>query len=213
MANVVLMWRKKKLRVDAAQIYPVQDFSASVEIKKKKSSSKKKKTELEEIEFSAVCNASMGVDPQAEYASWRKLIKCSGILYLHGKAWRTNPFVLQSVSLDDVILDNYGRIRHAELKLAFQEKNKKEKKDTKVKKAAATEAAKAAKKPRKNKTSKVGIKPGSKVRIVGNRWADGQAVSPAMKKRNVTVQKISGSKAYISEGAAWIYLSILSLVE
>lgn len=213
MATAMLTWRKKKLRVSSSKMYPVNDFSASVKIKQKKSSSKKKRVELEEIEFTAICVANAGINPQDEYISWRKLIKRSGVIYLHGKAWRTNPFILQSVSLGNTILDDYGRLRYGELKLKFKEKNKKEKSDTKVKKAAASEAAKARKKVNKKKKTKVTFKAGSKVRIIGNYWVDGQKIGASLKKKNVTIQKISGSKAYIAEGSAWIYINILSLVK
>lgn len=213
MATAMLKWKNKKLQVNSAQIYPLSDFSASVKIKEKKSSSKKKNTELEELEFTAVCNANTGADPQEEYESWCGKIKKSGILYLHGKAWSTTPFILQSVSLDGVITDDYGRIRYAELKLKFKEKNKKEKSEKKAAKAAASEASKAQRKNAKQKGNQITFRAGSKVRITGNYWADGTKVDPSMKKKNVTIQKISGAKSYIAEGAAWIYTNVLTLVE
>lgn len=213
MAIVMLKWKNKKLLVNSSKIYPASDFSASVKIKEKKSSSKKKNTELEEIEFTAVCNANTGTDPQKEYESWRALVKKSSVLYLHGKAWRTNPFILQSVSLDGVITDDYGRIRYAEIKLKFKEKNKKEKAEKKAKKAAASEASKAQRKNVKQKGKQVSFRAGSKVKITGNYWADGSRVDPSLKKKNVTIQKKTGSKAYIAEGMAWIYISVLSLVK
>lgn len=206
-------WGKMKFKVAKSNYAAIKTLSAKSEIKKEKSKSKKKKTELEEINITAIYNASLGDTPQEAYDDWKNLIKKVNPLYLHGAAWDGNDMQLQSVSLDSVVLDDYGRVRAGEIKLKFLEKNKKPKNKKKAKKAAASEAKKNAKKRTSRNKKLVKTQAGSKVRIIATNWVDGSKVDATIKKRNVTVTKVSGNKSYIAEADKWVYTNSLSLVK
>ncbi len=206
-------WRDKTFEVSTNKVNPFDGFSTSAEIKGKDSKSKKKKTELEEVSFSVNCHSAAGVDPENEYYSWRSRIGKTGPLYVHGRIWKSNPLKLTKVSLGGVIQDDFGRFRYTEISLTFEEVNQKETNWSKGAKAAASAAQKAARKKAKNKNKKATIKVGSKVRLTGTYWADGQKIANSMKNWTVTVGRISGSKAYISQASAWVYTSTLSLVK
>ena len=53
---------------------------------------------------------------------------------------------------------------------------------------------------------------GSKVRIVGSRYATGQLIPSWVKKNIYTVQRISGKRALIQEITSWVYIEDLRIV-
>ena len=58
----------------------------------------------------------------------------------------------------------------------------------------------------------VGENVGSRVKVVGSKYATGQAI-PAWVKNNVyTVQQIKGDRALIKELVSWVYTKDLKIV-
>lgn len=201
-------WKKHKFVVNHKKSYVFSDFSTKTEAKAKGSKSKKKKTELEEVSFVIHCVREAGVNPETEYAGWCKDINKSASLYIHGRKWASNPLKLKSVSLESVTQDDIGRMRMADIKLTFKEKNKKD-----VSTGSPSKAAKAAKKTAKAKKKKVTINSGSRVFLVGTYWADGQTIPKNYKSSPVTVGRLNKDrdKAFISECDAWVYTNTVSM--
>ena len=56
------------------------------------------------------------------------------------------------------------------------------------------------------------IKTGSKVKVVGNKYATGQTVPGWVKQNTYTVQEVSGNKALLKEIISWVYITDLVLV-
>ena len=63
----------------------------------------------------------------------------------------------------------------------------------------------------KNSTSNA-IKVGSKVKIVGSKYATGQTIPSWAKNTTYTVSKIDGDKALIKEITSWVYIKDLKLI-
>ena len=101
-------------------------------------------TELEKVSFSVTCNAAAGVDPEEEYYSWRSLVNTANYLYVHGARWKSGQLKLKRVSIGSTKMDDFGRIRTAELSLDFEEINKKE--AVQSSRATASKADKASRK-------------------------------------------------------------------
>lgn len=137
-------WGCKSFEVSTKRVNPFTGFSTSAKSKSDDSTSKKADTELEKVSFSVTCNAAAGVDPEAEYYSWRSMINMVSYLYIHGNRWQSNPLILKSVELGSVKMDDFGRFRAAEISLSFEEKNQKT-----VKQSSRATASKADKASRK----------------------------------------------------------------
>lgn len=208
---VMAKWRSKTFEVSRSKTTPLKNFSTSTTIKGEDSKSKKKKTEPVTFTFDVDLHANAGVKPQKEYESWCSLIKSTGVLYLHGRRFGRETR-LTEVSLSGVLLDDYGRIRFATMGLSFEEVNQKETSTKSGAKVAVSEAKKAEKKVKKKKGKKVKISVGSSVRLTGTYYADGEKILSSEKKRILKVGKIKGSKAYLPQVEAWVYISTLSLV-
>lgn len=208
---VMAKWRNKTFEVSRNKVNPLKNFSTSTTIKGDDSKSKKKKTELVPFTFDVDIHANAGVNPQTEYESWCSLIKKTGVLYMHGRRWGRETR-LKEVSLSGVQQDDFGRIRFATIGLTFEEVNKKETSGKTGSRAAASEAKKAEKKAAKNKGKKVTISVGSSVKLTGTYYVDGQKILPEEKTRILTVGKINGNQAYLSQVDGWVYTSTLSLV-
>lgn len=119
-------WGTKTFEVSIRKVNPFTGFTTSAESKSDDSVSKKKETELEKVSFSVTCNAAAGVDPEEEYYSWRSLINTANYLYIHGAKWKSGQLKLKRVDIGSTKMDDFGRIRTAELSLNFEEINKKE---------------------------------------------------------------------------------------
>lgn len=208
---IMAKWRDKTFEISTNKVNPMKNLSTSTTIKGDDSKSKKEKTELVPISFDVDIHANAGLNPQTEYESWCSLIKETGVLYIHGRAFGRETR-LKEVSLSGVQFDDFGRIRFATIGLSFEEVNKKETSGSSGARVAATEAQKAEKKAAKKKGKKVTISVGSSVKLTGTYYTDGQKILAEEKKRVLKVGKINGNKAYLSQIDAWVYTSTLSLV-
>lgn len=137
-------WGSKTFEVSTRKVNPFTGFTTSAESKSDDSVSKKKETELEKVSFSVTCNAAAGVDPEEEYYSWRSLVNAANYLYVHGARWKSGQLKLKRVSIGSTKMDDFGRIRTAELSLDFEEINKKE--AVQSSRATASKADKASRK-------------------------------------------------------------------
>ena len=208
---IMAKWRDKTFEISRDKVNPLKNFSTSTTIKSEDSKSKKEDTELVPFTFDIDVHANAGVNPQTEYESWCTLIKKTGVLYMHGRRWGRETR-LKEVSLSGVQQDDFGRLRFATIGLTFEEVNNKETSGDEGARAAASEAKKAEEKAEKEKGKKVTISVGSSVKMTGTYYTDGQEILPEEKTRVLTVGKINGNQAYISQVDGWVYISTLSLV-
>lgn len=66
--------------------------------------------------------------------------------------------------------------------------------------------------PKKN-NSNVNISKGTKVKVIGNKYATGQTIPSWVKQNNYTVQKVTSNKALIKEIESWVYIKDLKVIE
>lgn len=204
-------WRDYTFSVSTSKVNSIEGLSQSIKIKEKDSESKKTKRELKEMSFEIVLMDALGANPQSELAAWESVIGESGILYLHGRRFG-DEMILQSVSLGEVTLDGFGRIRKCKLSITLKEANTPYI-STSRPKEALTQAQKPGKTKKKIKGSKKTIKAGSWVKLVGTYFADGEPIPSAYAKEIYTVRNVKGDQAYIPALLSWVYLSALSLVK
>lgn len=100
-------------------------LSTAVEVKRvsDSTSGKSKITgfELQQLDIDYLTTFETGGNPRAEFEAWQKLIGKYGPLRIGGRRFGPMYFQLRSVSLNDAMLDNRGRIRMATIALHLVE--------------------------------------------------------------------------------------------
>lgn len=197
----------------------VADNNTSTEEKK---TTNERGTDLFPLSFTAVLHSGAGVDVRAEIESWKKLVTKVNYFYLGGK--KLGPKLqLRKVSVNNVKLDDFGRMRLATLSFEFKEYDPDTtsvKVSTSALKVGASTSAKSAKKTENKAVAKAEAKTitvGCYVRPTGQKYATGQTIPGWVKERSHKVSQIKESQNKVLLGHpdginSWVFLSEVTLV-
>lgn len=197
----------------------VADNNTSTEEKKTTS---ERGTDLFPLSFTTVLHSGAGVDVRAEIESWKKLVTKVNYFYLGGK--KLGPKLqLRKVSVNNVKLDDFGRMRLATLSFEFKEYDPDTtsvKVSTSALKVGASTSAKSAKKTENKAVAKAEAKTitvGCYVRPTGQKYATGQTIPGWVKERSHKVSQIKESQNKVLLGHpdginSWVFLSEVTLV-
>ena len=197
----------------------VADNNTSTEEKKTTNESG---TDLFPLSFTTVLHSGAGVDVRAEIESWKKLVTKVNYFYLGGK--KLGPKLqLRKVSVNNVKLDDFGRMRLATLSFEFKEYDPDTtsvKVSTSALKVGASTSAKSAKKTENKAVAKAEAKTitvGCYVRPTGQKYATGQIIPGWVKERSHKVSQIKESQNKVLLGHpdginSWVFLSEVTLV-
>ena len=197
----------------------VADNNTSTEEKK---TTNERGTDLFPLSFTTVLHSGAGVDVRAEIESWKKLVTKVNYFYLGGK--KLGPKLqLRKVSVNNVKIDDFGRMRLATLSFEFKEYDSDTtsvKVSTSALKVGASTSAKSAKKTENKAVEKAATKTitvGCYVRPTGQKYATGQTIPGWVKERSHKVSQIKESQNRVLLGHpdginSWVYLSEVTLV-
>ena len=197
----------------------VADNNTSTEEKK---TTNERGTDLFPLSFTTVLHSGAGVDVRAEIESWKKLVTKVNYFYLGGK--KLGPKLqLRKVSVSNVKIDDFGRMRLATLSFEFKEYDPDTtsvKVNTSALKVKASKTTKAQKKKTNTavkKAAKKTIKVGDYVKPTGKKYATGQTIPAWVKQRSHKVSQIKESQNRVLLGHpnginSWVYLSEVTLV-
>ena len=183
-------------------------------------SSNKRTMELFPLNFTTTLHSGAGVDVRAEIESWQAQVTKVNYFYLGGK--KLGPKLqLRKVAVNEVKLDDFGRMRLATLAFEFKEYDAD---TTSVKVTTSAREVKpstSSKSQKKNtntaakKAAKKTIKVGSYVKPIGKKYATGQTIPAWVKQRSHKVSQIKGNRVllgYPSGIRSWVYLNEVTLV-
>ena len=197
----------------------VADNNTSTEEKK---TTNERGTDLFPLSFTTVLHSGAGVDVRAEIESWKKLVTKVNYFYLGGK--KLGPKLqLRKVSVSNVKIDDFGRMRLATLSFEFKEYDPDTtsvKVNTSALKVGASTSAKSAKKTENKAVAKAEAKTitvGCYVRPTGQKYATGQTIPGWVKERSHKVSQIKESQNKVLLGHpdginSWVFLSEVTLV-
>jgi len=197
----------------------VADNNTSTEEKK---TTNERGTDLFPLSFTTVLHSGAGVDVRAEIESWKKLVTKVNYFYLGGK--KLGPKLqLRKVSVSNVKIDDFGRMRLATLSFEFKEYESDTtsvKVSTSALKVGASTSAKSAKKTENKAVAKAEAKTitvGCYVRPTGQKYATGQTIPGWVKERSHKVSQIKESQNKVLLGHpdginSWVFLSEVTLV-
>ncbi len=197
----------------------VADNNTSTEEKK---TTNERGTDLFPLSFTTVLHSGAGVDVRAEIESWKKLVTKVNYFYLGGK--KLGPKLqLCKVSVNNVKIDDFGRMRLATLSFEFKEYDSDTtsvKVSTSALKVGASTSAKSAKKTENKAVEKAATKTitvGCYVRPTGQKYATGQTIPGWVKERSHKVSQIKESQNKVLLGHpdginSWVFLSEVTLV-
>lgn len=197
----------------------VADNNTSTEEKK---TTNERGTDLFPLSFTTVLHSGAGVDVRAEIESWKKLVTKVNYFYLGGK--KLGPKLqLRKVSVSNVKIDDFGRMRLATLSFEFKEYDPDTtsvKVSTSALKVGASTSAKSAKKTENKAVEKAATKTitvGCYVRPTGQKYATGQTIPGWVKERSHKVSQIKESQNKVLLGHpdginSWVFLSEVTLV-
>ena len=197
----------------------VADNNTSTE---KKKTTNERGTDLFPLSFTTVLHSGAGVDVRAEIESWKKLVTKVNYFYLGGK--KLGPKLqLRKVSVSNVKIDDFGRMRLATLSFELKEYDPDTtnvKVSTSALKVGASTSAKSAKKTENKAVAKADAKTitvGCYVRPTGQKYATGQTIPGWVKERSHKVSQIKESQNKVLLGHpdginSWVFLSEVTLV-
>lgn len=197
----------------------VADNNTSTEEKK---TTNERGTDLFPLSFTTVLHSGAGVDVRAEIESWKKLVTKVNYFYLGGK--KLGPKLqLRKVSVNNVKIDDFGRMRLATLSFELKEYDPDTtnvKVSTSALKVGASTSAKSAKKTENKAVAKAEAKTitvGCYVRPTGQKYATGQTIPGWVKERSHKVSQIKESQNKVLLGHpdginSWVFLSEVTLV-
>jgi hypothetical protein len=185
--STIAKWRKKKWLISQDEIkeFKSLQFSYAQQAKNNNSTEGKgltneKGLDLFKMSFSTTLIAGIGVDIRKEIDSWKQEVTKSGTFYLNGKQLGPKKQRLDKVSVNNIRVDNSGRMLQATLQFSFVE-------DDPEKEAALSESATEVKASKTDKeelhTSKTeglateGIKTGSYVNSTSKVDLDGNPIN------------------------------------
>lgn len=221
-------WGPKTWAVSREKVVALEGLSFSYsQVADNNTSTEEKKitnergTELMTLSFTTVLHSGAGVDVRAEIESWKDLVTKVNYFYLGGK--NLGPkFQLRKVGVDNVKLDDLGRMRLATLSFEFKE-NDTDTDTTSVKvrtSALTVKASTSAKSQQKTTNTAVQkaptktVKVGSYVKVTGAKYATGQNIPNWVKQQSHKVSQIKGNKVLLGHPNginSWVYLNEVSL--
>ena len=195
----------------------VADNNTSTEDKK---TTNERGTELFPLSFTTTLHSGAGVDVRAEIESWEALVTKVNYFYLGGK--RLGPKLqLRKVAVNEIKLDDLGRMRLAKLSFEFKEYDpdtSSVKVSTSALNVKASTSSKAQKKTTNTaakKAEKKTVKVGDYVKPTGAKYATGQTIPGWVKERSHKVSQIKGDRVLLGSPSginSWVYLSEVTLV-
>ena len=222
-------WGPKTWAVSSQKVVALQDLSFSYsQVADNNTSTEEKKTtnergtDLFPLSFTTVLHSGAGVDVRAEIESWKKLVTKVNYFYLGGK--KLGPKLqLRKVSVSNVKIDDFGRMRLATLSFELKEYDPDTtnvKVSTSALKVGASTSAKSAKKTENKAVAKAEAKTitvGCYVRPTGQKYATGQTIPGWVKERSHKVSQIKESQNKVLLGHpdginSWVFLSEVTLV-
>ncbi len=220
-------WGKKTWAVSPKKVLALEDLSFSyAQVADNNTSTEDKKptnergTELFSLAFSTVLHSGAGVDVRAEIEGWEKLVTQVNYLYLNGK--KLGPMLqLRKVAVNNVKLDDLGRMRLATLSFEFKEYDADTtsvKVSTSALNVKASTSSKSQKKTTNTAVKKAAtktLKVGSYVKPTGKKYATGQTIPEWVKQRSHKVSQIKGSKVLLGSPSginSWVYKNEVTLV-
>lgn len=215
---VMAKWRNKAWKVTPDEIKTITGLSLGYKIKAENNedleytpATNERGLEPASLKISTAISTSVGVDVRSEIDEWKELVEKTGYFYLAGK--NLGPyFQLQGVDVSTKIIDDFGNIRVAELALSFLEHSN-DLGEAVV--SGPTIADKERLKPLNVllKTSAVtGFKPGTKVQVVGERYATGETIPGWVKESKYTIAQVSAEKVLVQPINSWVYVKDLTLI-
>ena len=222
-------WGPKKWAVSAKKVVALEGLAFSFsQVADNNTSTEEKKTtnergtDLFPLSFTTVLHSGAGVDVRAEIESWKKLVTKVNYFYLGGK--KLGPKLqLRKVSVSNVKIDDFGRMRLATLSFELKEYDPDTtnvKVSTSALKVGASTSAKSAKKTENKAVAKAEAKTitvGCYVRPTGQKYATGQTIPGWVKERSHKVSQIKESQNKVLLGHpdginSWVFLSEVTLV-
>jgi hypothetical protein len=219
-------WGTKKWEVSPQKVVALEGLSFSYTqvadnntSTEEKNTTNERGTELFPLTFSTVLHSCAGVDVRAEIQSWEALVTKVNDFYLGGK--KLGPKLqLRKVSVNNVELDNLGRMLLATLTFEFKEYDHNTtsvKVSTSALNVKASTSAKSQAKTTNTavkKAAKKTIKKGDYVKITAVRYSTGEKIPDWVKKRSHKVSQIKGSKVLLGNPNginSWVPMSGVSL--
>lgn len=121
-------WGAKGFLTSTTKLVPLADFKATMAVKSETQtdSSGADKTvvkgkELEVVTFNTQYMTAAGVDPWEQVEEWRSLLGKSNHLYIGGKRFGLNKFMLKSVEVSDTFLTPTGVFIGLKVTITLQE--------------------------------------------------------------------------------------------
>lgn len=206
-------WKGKTFQVSRKSVTAIEGMSVTYALKEneankkkeKKHASKKKKLDPIEITIQTTLNANAGVNVKKEIKSWKKLIGSIDYIKIGGEKFGPK-MQLKKVSVSNIVIDDRGRFRAAEMSLNFQQ-YKKNKQKTAVKSSAKkvkgskdykSTKSKKNKKLQQAKKKKKSVSKGSYITISGEkaraRYVKEIPMSKKDAKRKHKVTKVDEGK-------------------
>lgn len=219
-------WGSKTWAVSTSKVLALEGLSFSyTQVADNNTSTEEKKTtnergtELFPLSFTTVLHSGAGVDVRAEIESWKAQVTKVNYFYLNGK--KLGPKLqLRKVNVDNVTLDNLGRMRLATLSFEFKEYDP-DTTSVKVGTSALNVKASTSEKAQKKTTNTAAkkaetktIKVGDYVKPTGKLYVTGETIPAWVKQRSHKVSQIKGNKVLLgSPGGinSWVYLSQVTL--
>ena len=221
---IIAQWGDKKWEVSANNVLALQGLRFSyAQVADNNTATEDKKltnqrgTELFPLTFSTTLHSGAGVDVRAEIESWKALVTQVNYFYLGGEL--LGPMLqLRKVNVNDVKLDDLGRMRLATLSFEFKEYDESTtsvKVDTSALKVKASTSDKEEKKTTNTAVAKAetkSIKVGDNVKPTGKKYATGQTIPQWVKERSHKVAQIKSDRVLLGGINSWVYLSEVTLV-
>lgn len=225
--SVIAKWRNKTWEVSPDQILAIEDLTFSFEQQADNNSStegegltNERGTKLIPLSFKTVLHSGVGVDVRKEIEQWQGLVTLTGPLYLNGR--QLGPKLqLRKISVNNVKLDNSGRMLLATLSFTFKEYDETitSVPETATSALSVTPPAEVKEELAVPNTEVeaaqiTGIKVGDYVYPTGSKYYSGQTIPDWVKQRTHKVSQINGAKTLLGspDGInSWVYTSELSL--
>lgn len=221
-------WGPKTWAVSAKKVVALEGLSFSYEqVADNNNSTEEKKVtnhrgkELFPLSFTTTLHAGAGgINVRAEVESWQELVTQVNYFYLNGK--QLGPKLqLRKVSVSNVKLDDFGRMRLATLSFEFKEYDPDTtsvKVDTSALDVKASTSSKSQKKTTNTAVKKAEtktLKVGAYVKPTGKKYATGQTIPNWVKQQSHKVSQIKGDRVLLGSPSginSWVYKSEVTLV-
>lgn len=181
---IMAQWNNKSWEVSRKKIAALNGISASVKLQTENNSdaagspaTKTKALELQNLSFDFTLGSAAGVDVRSEYESWIALLGETAPFFLGGRRFGPANVMLTGVSLDNTVLDDYGRILKGTIAISLTESSE----EASSKKAGPANKAK--------KSSAAGVSTGTGPRLSAVNVSAPSADKAKLKPSNTQLSK------------------------